>query len=48
MFLVSVIVGLSRGDLSRLRREGFWMRKDHARQGAGRTDPPVGSTECPQ
>ena len=48
MFLVSVIVGLSRGDLSRLRREGFWVREDNAGHGEGRTDPPVGSTECPQ
>ena len=48
MFLVSVVVGLSRGDLSRLRREGIWVKGDNSRQGEGRTDPPVGSTECPQ
>lgn len=47
VFLVSAVVGLARGGLSRLVVEGVWLG-DREREGQARADPPVGSTECPQ
>ena len=48
VFLVSSVVGLARGGVARLRVEGMWLGDTREREGQSRSDPPVGSTECPQ
>jgi len=48
VFLVSSVVGLARGGVARLRVEGMWLGDTREREGQSRSDPPIGSTECPQ
>ena len=47
LFLVTALIQLARGGVKRFKTEGVWLG-ERGREGQGRADPPVGSTECPQ
>ena len=47
LFLVTALIELARGGVQRFKTEGVWLG-ERGREGQGRADPPVGSTECPQ